>query len=169
MGKASRLVGSVSRRLTLDFYHFVAFELCTMYVYWDYYKNNFLKNYYLRWISLRKIPDCSSLRMTWREEDMEKVTTDISFKKPPFERHEKNRIIVAWQNVTCGFFLKKVRTKAFWGEPAWLSWLSSRLLVLAQVRISGSGDQAPRPALCSVGSLLENSPSPSSPTCALSL
>ena len=50
------------------------------------------------------------------------------------------------------------------GAPRWLSLLSVRLLVSAQVMISGSWDQAPHPASapCSVGSLLL-SPSPSAP------
>ena len=41
------------------------------------------------------------------------------------------------------------------GGPGWLSWLSIRLLVSAQVMISGSCDWALHQAPCSVESLLE--------------
>jgi len=60
--------------------------------------------------------------------------------------------------------------KVISGAPGWLSWLSVRLLILVQVVISGSWDQAPHWVLCSMGVCLRFclSPSPSAPPPALS-
>lgn len=51
--------------------------------------------------------------------------------------------------------------KITWGAREWLNQLSVRLLITAQVVISGSWNQTPRRAPCSAGNMLQDSLSPS--------